>query len=418
MRQPEGWILSTTALLYATSVVAPAAEGSWPQYRGPARDGISQEVGILKSWPSTGPKMLWSVPIGTGYSGISSVGDRLYTMYANDGGEFLASFGTADGKEVWHLRMDANRNDDMGDGPRSTPTLDGDMVYAMGASAMLVAAKAGTGEKVWEKDLKAVFGARVPRWGVSTSPLIEKDLVVVDAGGAADKSVVALDKKTGQTRWTGYSDKPGYSAPLAVDIQGTRQILSFAGTSLVSVAAADGKPLWSVPWRTNWDVNAAMPVFVPPDKVFISSSYDTGAAVYAIKKTGDKFQASEVWKSRIMKNHFNSSILYGGYLYGFDDATLRCIDANTGQEKWSQRGFAKGSLLLADGHLVIFSESGLLALAEATPEAYREKARAQILEGRTWTMPTLAGGRLYLRNQKTMVALDFMPSTSTTPVAQ
>jgi outer membrane protein assembly factor BamB len=418
MRHSVRCVLSTAALFCASSLMAWPAEESWPQYRGPARDGISQEVGILKSWPPAGPKLLWSVPIGTGYSGISSVGDRLYTMYAKDGGEFLASFNTTDGKEAWHLRVDANRNDDMGDGPRSTPTLDGDMVYAMGASAMLVAAKAATGEKVWEKDLKTAFGAHVPRWGVSTSPLIEKDLVVVDAGGAAGKSVVALDKKTGQTRWTGYSDAPGYSAPLAVDIAGTRQILSFAGTSLVSVAAADGRTLWSVPWRTDYDVNAAMPVFVPPDKVFISSSYDTGGAVYAIRMTGDKFAASEVWKSRIMKNHFNSSILYGGYLYGFDDATLRCIDANTGQEKWSQRGFAKGSLLLADAHLVIFSESGLLALAEATPEAYREKARAQILEGRTWTMPTLARGRLYLRNQKTMVALEFTASASHTPVAQ
>jgi len=415
--QDRSWRLAAAPAVLASLIMlgilgagAPTAAptggaSDWPQYRGPERTGISTETGILKTWPATGPKVLWSVPIGGGYSGISAVGDRVYTMYGNAQGEFVACFSTADGKEVWKTRIDANRDDGMGDGPRSTPTVDGGMVYAVGASGALVALKAAGGEKVWEKDLKTTFGARVPQWGVSTSPLVEKDLLILDAGGGQDKSVVALDKKTGATRWTSFTDEPGYSAPLAVDIAGVRQILSFAGSSLVSVASADGKLLWSVPWRTDYNVNAAMPVFIPPDKVFISSSYGTGGAVYAISKSGEAFKATQVWKSKIMKNHFNSSILYNGHLYGFDDATLRCIDAATGLEKWNQRGFSKGSLLLVDGHLIVFSENGLLAIAEATPEAYKEKARAQVLEGRTWTMPALSGGKLYLRNQKTMVAL-------------
>jgi hypothetical protein len=191
-----------------------------------------------------------------------------------------------------------------------------------------------------------------------------------------------------------------------VDIQGVRQVLFFTGSSLVSVTPVDGKVLWSVPWKTSYDINAAMPVLVAPDKVFISSGYDTGAAVYQIKKSGSTWSTEEVWKSSVMKNHYNSSILYEGHLYGFDDSTLKCINALTGEESWKQRGFAKGSLLLADGHLLVLSEEGLLALVEATPSAYKEKARAQILEGKTWTMPSLAGGKLYLRNQKEMVALD------------
>jgi len=415
MLDRAGWIHRTLgpmvpvalsiALCAAAGGGAAPLKGSWPQYRGPARTGISEETGILKTWPAEGPKVLWKVPLGDGYSGISVVGDRLYTMAGSPAGEFVVCLSAADGKELWRTRLDAFRDDDMGGGPRSTPTVDGDMVYALGSSGMLIAVKAAGGEKVWSNDLKSTAGARIPHWGVSSSPLVEGDLVIVDAGGKPDKSVVAVDKKTGTLRWGSYSDTPGYSAPLAVEIAGVRQVLSFAGSSLVSVTPGDGKPLWSVPWKTSYDVNAAMPVFIPPDKVFISSSYDTGGAVYQIAKSGDKFTATEVWKSRIMKNHFNSSILYGGHLYGFDDATLRCIDAATGKEKWSQKGFAKGSLLLADGHLIIFSENGLLALAEATPEAYREKARAQILEGRTWTMPSLAGGRLYLRNQAVMVSL-------------
>ena len=163
-----------------------------------------------------------------------------------------------------------------------------------------------------------------------------------------------------------------------------------------------------MPWQTDWDVNAAMPVFIPPDKVFISSSYDTGGAVYQVKKTGDKFAAAELWRNRNMKNHFKSSIYEGGYLYGFDDRTLKCLDAATGEEKWRQTGFSKGSLLLVDGHLVVLSEAGLLALVDATPVAYKEKSRFQALEGRTWTMPSLSDGRLFLRNQKELVAFAIM----------
>lgn len=380
--------------------------GDWPQYRGPARDGISAQTGLLREWPAGGPKVLWKVPLGEGYSGISVSDGRLYTMFSKEGAEYVGCFDPATGKEIWKTRTDANRSDEMGDGPRSTPTVDDRMVYALGANGMLIAVKSAGGEKVWQKDLKAEFGARVPHWGVASSPLVEGDLLIMDAGGPG-KSVVALDKRTGETRWTAHDDRPGYSAPLAVTIHGVRQVLSFAGTSLVSVAPGDGRVLWSVPWKTSYDVNAAMPVFIPPDKVFISSGYDVGAAVYQVTKDGGgKLEVAEVWKSRIMKNHFNSSIHYGGHIYGFDDATLKCIDAQTGEERWRQRGFNKGSLLLADGHLIVFGEAGQLALVEATPEAYREKAKAQILEGRTWTMPALAGGRLYLRNQKEMVALE------------
>ena len=285
--------------------------------------------------------------------------------------------------------------------------MDGKTVYALGANGDLVAVSAADGEPLWQLGLKSEVDARVPRWGVSTSPIVEGDLLLVDAGGGKGKSLIALNKKTGKIAWTAYTDKPGYSTPLPVTIHGVRQILSFAGTSLVSVSLADGKVLWSVPWRTSYDVNAAMPIFVPPDKVFLSSAYDKGAALLRVKSADGKLEVEDVWRSRVMKNHFNSSILYGGHLYGFDNAVLKCIDAHTGDELWKTSGFAKGSLLLADGHLIIFSERGLLALAEATPKAYREVARAQILEGKTWTMPSLAAGRLYLRNEKEMVALDF-----------
>ena len=381
------------------------AEG-WPQYRGPARTGISDETGLLKSWSAPGPKVVWKAPLGEGFSGISVVGDRLYTMYGAGEDDILACYATTDGHEIWKLRVDKKWTDDVGNGPRATPTVSGDVVYTLSGRGKLVAVKTAGGEKIWETDLTDKVNAKIPHWGVSTSPLVEGDLLILDAGGGSNKSVVAVDRKSGAIRWTAHSDDPGYSAPLAVEIGGVRQVLSFAGSSLVSVTPADGKILWSVPWKTPYNVNAAMPVFIPPDKVFISSSYDTGAAVYQITKGGNGFTTKELWKSRVMKNHFNSSVFYKGYLYGFDDRNLKCIDAETGMEKWKQTGFNKGSLLLADGRLIIFSEQGLLAMAEATPEGYKEQGRAQILEGRTWTMPTLAGKKLYLRNEKVMVALE------------
>jgi len=389
--------------------LAAPSTGEWPQYRGPDRTGISEETGILKTWPESGPEVLWRAELGNGYSGIVVSGGRAFTMYGRGDGEFVAAYDAGTGKELWKARTGKNRSDDQGGGPRATPVVDGDRVYALGASGDLVAVSTAAGEVAWRVDLKSTVGARVPRWGVSTSPLVEGDLLILDAGGPAGKALVALDKGTGKVRWTAFSDKPGYSAPIAATIHGVRQVLSFGGTALVSASLEDGKELWSFPWKTSYDVNAAMPIFVPPDKVFISSAYDTGAALLQVKKSDGGLKVSEVWRSRVMKNHFNSSILYGDHLYGFDNGVLKCIDAGTGDEKWKQSGFAKGSLILADGHLVIFSERGLLALAEATPSAYKETARAQIFNGKTWTMPSLAAGRLYLRTEKEMVALKLKP---------
>ena len=247
------------------------------------------------------------------------------------------------------------------------------------------------------------FDARVPRWGVSTSPVIEGDLLIVDVGGRPGYSLVAFDKSSGDVRWHSNDDIPGYSTPLAVTIDGRRQIVSFSGTKVFGADATDGKVLWSHPWRTAYDVNAAMPVFLPPNRLFISSSYDVGAALLQVNGS----RALELWRTRRMKNHFNSSILVDGHLYGFDDGTLKCMEAGGGEERWAVRGFAKGSLLYADGRLIILGERGILALAEADPEKYTELARTQLFRSKTWTMPALADGRLFVRDQSELVALDF-----------
>jgi len=412
MRRRQAWLATGLGLvvgvpaILAAAAAAPATGGNWPRYRGPKGDGVSPETGLLKVWPASGPRVLWRARLGTGYSGMAVSGGRLFTLFGNGRDELAIAFDAATGKELWRARLGPDRPDGQGGGPRATPTVDGGLVYALGAEAKLAALEAATGKQRWAVDLAAQHGARVPDWGVSTSPVVDGGLLLVDAGAGGGRSLLGLDKLTGKVVWAAESDAPGYSTPLVVDLAGTRQAIFFAGTSLISVSPQTGKKFWSVPWQTSYDVNAAMPVFVPPDKIFISSGYDVGGLLLRVIAKGGQPAVETVWRNRVMKNHFNSSVYVAGHLYGFDDSTLKCIEPASGAERWKQRGFGKGSLLVADGHLWVLSDRGELALAELGPGGYREKARAQVLEGKTWTMPTLAGKRLYLRSESELVALD------------
>lgn len=403
-------ILTFVILIIGVSWYAMAAD--WPQYRGPNQDGLSKETGLAFTWPADGPNVSWRVPIGDGYSGMIVSQGRLYTMYSRDKQEFVACFDTASGKEIWNYKNDVEFENDQGNGPRGTPTLDGETLYALGARGVLVALNAKDGSVLWNKDLKSLVQLKVPIWGVSSSPLIEGNLLIVPGGGAVHNAIVALDKKTGKVMWKSQTDEPGYSTAIPVEIQGVRQIIVFSGTVLFSVSPSDGKLYWKYPWKTDWFVNAAVPIFVPPDKIFISTSYDRGAALLQVTGNAEKLNVQDVWLSKAMKNHFNTSVMYKGHIYGFDNAILKCIEAATGKEKWMKSGFQKGSLILADGHLIVLSERGVLATIEATPEEYIEKAKAQVLKGKCWTMPTLANGKLYVRNQKELVSIDMKPKTA------
>ena len=407
-------------LLYGGVSVAGASD--WPQWRGPDKDGISRETGFLKEWPDGGPQVLWRVPLGEGFSGISVVGGRAYTMFSEGDDEFVVCLNASNGEEIWRFRSDINYIESMGgNGPRATPTIDGELLFTVTAQGKLYALNTKNGEKVWSHDLQGEFGSKIPRWGTCTSPLVEGKMLLVEVGGSDGKSIVAFDKKNGDIVWNSHTDLLGYSSPIAATISGIRQFIVFTGTQLVSVSPENGQLYWKYPWQTQYDVNAATPVFIPPDKIFISSGYGKGAAVVQVKvavspkssaqeNEGEKIRVEikveEIWKNEDMKNHFATSVLHGDYLYGFDNAILKCIDANTGREKWKTRGYGKGTLMLADDHLIILSDRGKLGLAEATPSAYNEVASAEILSGLCWTVPTLANGKLYARNEKEMVCLD------------
>ena len=413
--------LVMSALLYGGILTAIATE--WPQWRGPNRDGVSGEVGLLKEWSPNGPKVLWKVPLGEGFSGISVSQGRVYTMFSEGNDEFVVCLNATDGGEIWRFRSDKNYHEGQGgNGPRATPTIDGDLLFTISAYGKLYALNAANGQEVWSHDLQRKFGSDMPRWGFSTSPLVDGESLLVEVGGKGEKSIVAFNKKTGDVIWSSHKDKLGYSSPIAITVQGIRQLIFLTGTKVVSVSPTDGTIYWQRPWKTGYDVNAATPVFIPPDKVFISSGYDKGATVLQmrvfvspeddraatdqIRENQGTVRIEEIWKNRKMKNQFASSVLHENYLYGFDNSILKCIEANTGEEQWKSRGFGKGTVILADGHLIILSDRGKLGLVEATPTGYIEKANAKVLGGLCWTVPTLANGKLYVRNEQEMVCLD------------
>jgi len=401
-------VLKITLLLFLFLAAYVSAE-DWPQWRGSSRDGISKESGILKTWPAAGPKILWRAQLGTGYSSMAISQGRVFTMAGIGVNEFVLAFDSATGKELWRFRTDSAYRSGQGDGPRSTPTVEGNWVYALGAQGKFFALNAKDGKKIWSHDLVSEYGSEVPGWGMSISPLIEGDLVLLDLGGRTGLSIGAFNKKSGALVWSTHTDKQGYSSPIAVTVNGLRQILFFTGTALVSVSPT-GNVYWKYPWRTSYYANIATPIFIAPDKVYISSGYDVGSAVLKILSEKNKSSFQEVWKSKIAQNHFNSSVLFENHIYGFDQSILQCIEANTGTEKWKQTGFGKGSLILANGRLIVLGERGQLALAAATPAGYKELSRTQALSGKTWTSPALANGQLYLRDEKELICMDLKSS--------
>jgi outer membrane protein assembly factor BamB len=389
----------------------PAAAVDWPQFRGVNRDGVSTEAGLPRSWPAAGPRVVWKRPIGEGYSGISVAGDRLYTMDSDGATEYVLALEAGSGKELWRVPAGQKLIDSMGNGPRTTPTVDGSTVYAMGSHGRLLALRTADGAKIWEVDLVQAFGAKRPNWGYSGSPLIDGDLLILEVGGKDNRGVVAFEKTTGKVRWGALDGDPAYSSPVVMTIGGVKQYVvpRRAGSQTVSLLP-DGSVLWTHPGPFSVIASA---LFVPPDKVYVSGGDDAGAVLMRIKSAGGKATVEELWKTRTMKNHFNNAVLVGDHLYGFDNATFKCLSVATGEETWASRGLGKGSLLVADSNLlIVLSDRGTLLLVEATPTAYTELARFQAMEGKAWTAPTLAGGRLYLRDEDEVVALEMKAAGS------
>ena len=381
----------------------------WPQWRGPDRTGISKETGLLKQWPAGGPTRLWRVTnLGAGYGSLAIKGDRIFVQMIVGRQSVVAALDRSNGRIVWSKPLGAAGSNDRGSGPRSTPTIDGDRLYALSENGDLASLRVADGAVVWQRNILRDFRGQNINWLISESPLVDGDRVFVSPGGP-DATMVALDKMTGKTVWTskGLSDDAGYASAIAADVGGVRTLMTFTSEAGVGIRASDGKLMWKYPPAANRTANIATPVFAN-GKVFYTSAYGTGGGLLRLTAKGGEVTAAETYFTRDMKNHHGGVVLVDGYLYGFNDAILTAINFETGKMAWRDRSVGKGSLTYAEGHLYILSENNVVGLVEATPTAYREKGRFQIPDSGlpAWAHPVVSGGRLYLRNQGSLAAYD------------
>lgn len=338
------------------------------------------------------------------------VGERLYGMDSANGDEFVFSRRTDDGRELWRVRTATSPPDVYGGlGPRGTPSVALDRLFVVSADGDALCLDAATGRAIWRRALRAEHGWRPPAEGTAASPLVALGRVYLMNGGTGGRAFLALDATTGRTVWAAQDDRPSYASSVRFDGQGASQVLFLGGSALFSVEAATGRLLWRYGWATEDYVNAATPLVLGPDRVFISSGNDQGAALLRVHRAAAGLQVAELWRNREMKNHFNNSVEHGGVLYGFANSLLKALDLETGATLWRERGFGKGSLVRVSEHLVVLGEDGELVLVEPSREGLRVKARQVVLEGRCWTPPSVAGGRIFLRGLSEVVALGLLP---------
>jgi len=402
--------LAVTASTIGAPAPAPnGTVGDWPQWRGANRDGVSKETGLSKQWPSAGPAKLWMIEnIGEGYGSLAIRGDRIYVQGTRGESSVVYCLNRADGKQVWSTALGPKVDEGRGNGPRSTPTLDGDLMYVLTENGDLACLRVRDGSAVWRKSLLKDFGGNNPNWLISESPLVDAGRVIVSPGGRGG-TIVALDKMTGNQVWrtADLTDGAAYSSAIAADIGGVRTIMNFTAHMAVGVRASDGKLMWSYNRAANGTANCTTPVFAD-NKVFFTSNYGTGAALLGLNAQGGEVKSQEVYFSKDMMNHHGGVVLVNGYLYGFSNSILTCMEFATGKKMWANRSVGKGSLTYADGMLYLVGEDHVVGLAEASPAAYNEKGRFAITDlGKpSWAHPVVAGGKLYVRNQNTLACYD------------
>ncbi|MDQ3171519.1 MAG: PQQ-like beta-propeller repeat protein [Acidobacteriota bacterium] len=390
----------------SASPASPAAS-DWPDFRGPARDGHYRAAPIRTDWPATGLTPMWKQPVGGGYASFVTAGGHAFTIEQRAGEEVVAAYDVMTGRELWTSSWTARFSETMGgDGPRATPTWAAGRVYALGGEGELRALDARDGRMLWRTNILADAGAENRPWGMSGSPLIVDNTVVVTPGGAGGKSLIAYDAASGRQAWSALDDRTSYSSPMLVTVGGVRQILYFTSSRLVALTPDGGRELWSHPWVTDPAVNASQPLFIGDNRIFISTGYGKGATVIELTRAGEAFTVREVWRNIRMKNQFTSSVLHEGFIYGLDEAILACIDAATGEVKWKGGRYGYGQLMLADGHLIVMTEGGDMALVRATPAKHEEVSRFTVFDARTWNHPAITNGILLVRNLQEMAAFD------------
>ncbi len=403
-------------MVAAPVVTAPGLD--WPSYRGPNGDGATKAP-LGKAWDSAGPKQVWKVGADNGFSSVVVSGGYAATLVTRDfegsATEHCVVLDPATGKELWAMPLklakyqgggDSGTGDNKGgDGPRSTPSISGGKVYAYGANLDLYCFDAKTGKEVWSKDVAGDYKGKNISWSNATSPVIEGDLVIVGGGGKGS-SFLAFDKERGTLKWKEGDDTITHATPTVATLLGERQVIFFMKSGLVSLSPKNGKILWQQPYKFNVST-AASPV-VSGEIVYCSAGYGVGSAAFEVKKSGTKYETTELWRVEGdgMNNHWSTPVAYNGYLYGmfgfkkYGEAPVKCVDIKTGKEMWSKEGFGPGNLIVSGDKLLALSDKGELVMISAETKAYTELARADVLDGKCWSTPTLAGGFIFARSTK------------------
>ena len=415
------WLNALLTIVLGVAAAPPAPDTSWLQWGGPRRNFMVDSPAIASSWPASGPKRVWERTIGEGHSAIVVEGNRLYTMYRPEGlltvvrrarQETVAAIDAATGKPVWEYTYDSAVDDlnlSEGAGPHSTPLIVGNLVYALSSRSQIFAIDKQSGKLAWSHDMHAEFKAPLDDRGYSPSAIAYRDTIIVPAGGPGS-SVVAFNQKTGAIAWKagGFPVAPG--SPIIISVDGQEQLVVLGANDVVGMSPADGAVLWTHPHKTEWGLNISTPVWGEGNLLLLSSAYNNGTRLLKLSQANGKTAVQEIWYQNRMRVHIGTVIRLGDFAVGssgdFGPCPTAAIDMKTGNVLWQNREFARSTFLYADGKLIIVDEDGNVGLATASRDGLKVLAKAPLLKNRAWTVPTLVGTRLYIRDRKTMMALE------------
>jgi outer membrane protein assembly factor BamB len=388
-------------LLGAPSVKVDSLTNNWPQFLGPHRNCKVEQPRLARDWKAQPPERLWLRPVGPGWSGFAVAGRRAITQEQRGESETVVCYDLLSGALLWSHAYPAHfRSPLAGEGPRATPTVSGQRVYAMGSTGVLSCLDLDTGKLLWSKDILRENDAKNNEWGMSCSPLVVDDLVVVSAGGRDNRSLVAYRVGTGEFVWGTGADGAGYSSACLVNLAGTAQILIFNSGGVSAHDPATGTNLWKYRWPGGHP-HVSMPVVIPGDRLLVSSGYGVGSELVQVQKdSGGQFRATRLWKSTRLKAKFTNLVYSEGFIYGLDDGIMACLDALRGEQRWKEGRYGHGQEILVGGLLLVTAESGEVVLLDPNPQASRELTRFAALKGKTWNPPALAGEYLLVRNDK------------------
>jgi outer membrane protein assembly factor BamB len=404
--------INSPVLLLLCFVISSQAQTDWLQWGGPTRNFVSTSKGLAPSWPASGPKQLWTRPLGQGHSSILVSGNTLYTMYSQGEQEVVIALAADTGKTIWEYKYDAptaGMNYKEGLGPHSTPLLVGDRLFTVGAIGKFQALDKKTGKVLWSHDLWKEYGGTKMGRGYSCSPLLYKNTIIITLGGQG-QTLIAFNPNDGAVVWKNQSLDMSPASPIIINVDGQDQLVAFLGKVIAGVDPNNGELLWSHPHVTDWGLNISTPVWGNDNLLFVSSAYSGGSRVLKLAQAGGKTSVTELWFNNRLRIHHGTAIRLGDYIYGssgdFGPSFFCAINVKTGEITFQDRSFPKINSLYADGKLIILDEDGNLVLATVSPAGLNVISKVSLMRNLAWTAPTLAGTKLYIRDRQTIMAVD------------